>query len=97
MGSPEDASSFGATVAGFIVWLAEGRRVETGERESCVTHAERFLDWCAQRRAEGVDLDENAYLGELSRADESDAYVAQARDTVALLRQYLGSDVPKGE
>lgn len=96
MGDPMDASSAGATVAGFIVWLAQRHRMEKGEREACVAHAERFLDWRAARRAEATDADENAYLGELSQAGESEAYMAQARNAVALLRQYLRSEVSDG-
>lgn len=97
MGGPEDASPVGATIAGFIVWLAQGRHLEKGERQSCVTHAERFLDWRAHRRAEGAAPDENAYLGELSRAGESEMFVTQARNAVTLLRQYLRGEVHEGE
>ncbi|MBB6377675.1 hypothetical protein BKA01_004935 [Pseudonocardia eucalypti] len=56
-----------------------------------MAHADRFLYWCAGRQVAGGPGDENAYLAELIREHEPEAFVAEARTAIALLRQYLAS------
>lgn len=89
MDGPADAS-VEAKVAGFIVWLARGSgQVKKDQREPCVAHADRFLYWCVRRQVEGGAADENAYLAELSREGQSEAFVVEARTAITLLRLYL--------
>ncbi|GAA5147616.1 hypothetical protein GCM10023321_08690 [Pseudonocardia eucalypti] len=87
--SLEDVPSVDATLAGFIVWLARQHRQTNDERERCVTHVARFLDWRFEQRAKGGALDQNLYLGALGRENQPDAFVAEAHTAIALLHHYL--------
>ncbi|GAA5148736.1 hypothetical protein GCM10023321_11500 [Pseudonocardia eucalypti] len=49
MATPGDAPSVDATVAGFIAWLARRHRQTDEERERCVSHVARFLDWRSEQ------------------------------------------------